>query len=422
MPTKDSAGWVLSVTELNRYIGGMVRDDPLLTSIRLRGQVSGFHASAAGHWYFDLKEGSFTFPVVLFRQSAQRQSFRPRNGDQIIAHGNVSVYENECRVQLVADAVRPEGVGLLWQRFEELKRRLAAEGLFDPERKRVLPLRPRRLAVVTSETGAVLHDICTVSARRDPSVPLVLVPSPVQGEGAAEAIAEAIGRAARLPQVDVLIVGRGGGSMEDLWCFNEECVARAIAACPVPVISAVGHETDFTIADFAADVRAATPSNAAELAVPDRSETFAAFALMRQRLNTAAMAAIGGRQALLKEARIRLRQAGPEHRLREQQGHAAQLRLRLNAAAPRLLTPLRQQAAMGAYRLDSAMDQRLNTAEQQLARARARLEALNPSRVLELGYALVTAGPQVITRAAGAPDKLTLRFADGTVDVERRKP
>ncbi|MBR6027741.1 MAG: exodeoxyribonuclease VII large subunit [Clostridia bacterium] len=419
MPVRDSAGWILSVTELNRYISGLVRDDALLKGIRLRGQVSGIHFSAAGHWYFDLKEDSHTIPVVVFRQSAQRQSFRPRNGDQLIVHGDVSVYENECRVQLVADSLRPEGVGLLWQRFEALKQQLTQEGLFDRSRKRPLPARPRRIAIVTSETGAVLHDICTVAARRDPGIPLALVPAPVQGEGAAEGLVTALRKAAALPGVDVVIIGRGGGSMEDLWCFNEEILARAIAACPVPVISAVGHETDFTIADFAADLRAATPSNAAELAVPDRSETLAAFELMRHRLDSAARDALRQRRQALLEAAQGLERVSPERRLRELSAQTAQTRLRLEGIGPRLLPALEQRLAMSALRLDTAADKAIESARQRLSQRRNRLEALNPQRVLERGYALVTSGDRVVTSAQDAPARMRLRFRDGAVDVRR---
>lgn len=263
--------WILDVSGLNEYVSQILRSDSLLRSVRIRGEVSGFKAYPSGHWYFTLKDERCRISCVMFRSSAIRMTFRPHEGDFVILHGAVRLYEEGGGYQFVADSMRPEGIGTLYQRFEKLKAKLQQEGLFDQERKRMLPVRPKRIAVVTSEAGAVLHDICKVSKARDPGVPLVLIPVAVQGDGAAAQVARGIRLAGQLPNVDVIITGRGGGSMEDLWAFNEEVVARAIADSPVPVISAVGHETDFTIADFVADVRASTPSNAAELAVPDRS-------------------------------------------------------------------------------------------------------------------------------------------------------
>ena len=264
--------WILSVSDLNEYVRRSLAADPMLHNLRLRGEISNFKRHSSGHWYFTLKDEDSRINCVMFRQNNMGVSIRPADGMAVIVSGSVSLYVQGGAYQFYVDAMRPDGVGSLYLRYEALKAKLAKEGLFDAGRKRPLPLLPRGIAIVTSPTGAVLHDIRTVSARRNPAIPLTLLPVRVQGEGAAEEIAAAIRKAGTLSNIDVLITGRGGGSMEDLWAFNEECVVRAIAECPVPVISAVGHETDTTLADYAADVRAATPSMAAELAVQDRLE------------------------------------------------------------------------------------------------------------------------------------------------------
>ena len=286
--------WVLEVSEVNEYVRQLLQNEPALRKVRLRGEISNFKRHSSGHWYFTLKDERCRIAAVMFRQNAMRMSIRPMDGMSVIVSGQVGLYSEGGSYQITCDSMRPDGIGTLYQQFEALKNRLAAEGLFDEEHKRRLPYRPKKIAVVTSETGAVLHDICMVSRARDPGVPLVLVPVQVQGAGAAESIAQGIRRAAKIPEVEVVIVGRGGGSMEDLWAFNEEIVARAIYDCPIPVISAVGHETDFTIADFVADRRAATPSNAAEMAVPDLREILAGLDGMRQHLQTALSQHIAG--------------------------------------------------------------------------------------------------------------------------------
>ena len=389
---------VLSIAVLNRYVSRSLSADPILRSVSIRGEISGFKPYPSG-WYFDLKDADAKISCVMWRDAARRTSFAPENGQQVILHGSVGLYERDGRYQFIADMMRPEGTGLLWERYERLKEKLRAEGLFDEERKRPLPLRPRRIAVVTSAEGAVWHDIRKICAARDPGVALVLVPVHVQGEMAAPEIAAAIPRAAALPEVDLLIVGRGGGSMEDLWCFNEECVARAIAACPLPVISAVGHETDFTIADFVADRRASTPSNAAEIAVQDRADALEGLRMIRERLTRAAEHLLSVRRLALTEARRRLALCSPEIGLLRQRN-----RLRETALA-----------------LDHAMDQTLTGFARRVERQRARLEAMNPAGVLRRGYAMVMDGDRPVTRAADAPERMTLRFADGSVAVRREE-
>ena len=293
--------------------------------------------------------------------------------------------------------MRPDGVGSLYLRYEALKAKLAKEGLFDAGRKRPLPLLPRGIAIVTSPTGAVLHDIRTVSARRNPAIPLTLLPVRVQGEGAAEEIAAAIRKAGTLSNIDVLITGRGGGSMEDLWAFNEECVVRAIAECPVPVISAVGHETDTTLADYAADVRAATPSMAAELAVQDRLELLGEVAALRQQLTKNMEYRLSEEAQRLAHLRTRLTGCHPAQRLAQQEHQMDKLRTRLNTAAQARVTALT--ASVAEYR--------------------AKLTALGPMAVLGRGYALAMHAGQPVTTAVMARQagRMELRFQDGALNV-----
>ncbi|MGN0747521.1 MAG: exodeoxyribonuclease VII large subunit [Aristaeellaceae bacterium] len=415
--------WILQVSDLNEYVRRSLAADPMLRSLRIRGEISNFKAHSSGHWYFTLKDDQARIACVMFRQNAMRMSLRPRDGMVVVLSGSVSLYTASGTYQFYAENMRPDGVGGLYQQFEALKARLAAEGLFDPARKKPLPLRPKKIAVVTSRTGAVLQDIRRVAAARDPGVPLVLLPVQVQGEGAAEEIASAIRRAGGLPGVEVIIAGRGGGSMEDLWAFNEEIVARAIADSPVPVISAVGHETDFTIADFVADVRAATPSNAAELAVPDRSELLEGLRMVRRHLTKAMDAMLTDKARQVAYLARRLTAASPEMRLREAAHRLAQCRDRLERTVERPLTEAAPKLRVLRLRLDHAMDGALEIRRQQLARDRARLETLDPRRVLDRGYALVTDGDRVIaTRdAAMASPRMTLHFRDGAVRVRHEE-
>ena len=417
------AEWILEVSDLNEYVRAMLNADPALRSIRLRGEVSNFKRHSSGHWYFTLKDDRCRISAVMFRQNAMRMSIRPMDGMSVIVSGQVSLYPESGTYQVYCDNMRPDGVGTLYQQFEALKQKLQMEGLFDQARKRPLPWRPRKIAVVTSETGAVLHDIRRVSARRDPGVPLVLLPVQVQGIGAAEDIAAAIRRAGKLPGVDVIITGRGGGSMEDLWAFNEEIVARAIAESPIPVISAVGHETDTTIADFAADARASTPSNAAEMAVPDRREIVEGLRDIRRHMTDAVLGLVHQRRYELLTLQRRMEALRPEQKLSMLSARAAAMRLRLNTALDAKLPVLAHRIGMAGMRLDSAMDKQLSRPQERIERAKARLAALNPSAVLERGYALVMDGDQVVSSAKTANEMthMTLRFRDGSVEVERRK-
>ena len=415
--------WILEVSDLNEYVRALLNADPALRSVRLRGEISNFKRHSSGHWYFTLKDERCRIAAVMFRQNAMRQSIRPMDGMRVIVSGQVSLYPESGTYQLYCENMRPDGVGTLYQQFEALKAKLQAEGLFDQARKRPLPYRPRKIAVVTSETGAVLHDIRKVSAQRAPGVPLVLLPVQVQGAGAAEDIARAIRKAGKLDQVDVIITGRGGGSMEDLWAFNEEIVARAIAESPIPVISAVGHETDVTIADFAADARASTPSNAAEMAVPDRREVIEGLRDIRRHLTDAATALVQDRRYTLLTLQRRMEAVRPEQRVAALTARLKSIRLRMNNAVDAQLPAFAHRIGMAGMRLDSAMDKQLALRQEEIVRAKARLTALNPSAVLERGYALVMDGDRVVSSAdkANAINQMTLRFHDGSVAVERRK-
>ncbi|MBQ8313832.1 MAG: exodeoxyribonuclease VII large subunit [Clostridia bacterium] len=409
--------WILQVSDLNEYVRRTLAADPMLRSLRLRGEISNFKRHTSGHWYFTLKDEHSRINCVMFRQNAMRMSLRPMDGMQVILSGSVSLYAEGGQYQFYAENMRPDGLGTLYQQFEALKAKLAAEGLFDAGRKRPLPLRPKKIAVVTSRTGAVLQDIRNVSARRDAGVPLVLLPVQVQGEGAAESIAAAIRKAGTLSGVDVIITGRGGGSMEDLWAFNEEIVARAIAESPIPVISAVGHETDVTIADFAADVRASTPSHAAELAVPDKAELIDGLHMMRGHLTQAAMAQVHQARTRLALCQRHMEALRPDRQLMELRSRMQKLQARLDRCVDDRVALYPPRLALMRLKLDHLMDAKLRHQQEKVAASRAKLDALNPARVLERGYALVLCGDKVIPDAASAVPQMTLRFRDGTVAV-----
>ncbi|EES72230.1 exodeoxyribonuclease VII, large subunit, partial [Paenibacillus sp. oral taxon 786 str. D14] len=263
---------ILTVKELNRYIRMKLESDQVLTDVWIRGEISNFTHHSSGHMYFTLKDADSRIKSIMFASYNQRLPFRPKEGTRVIARGNVSVYERDGQYQFYVTHMQPDGVGSLYLAFEQLKQKLEAEGLFAPGRKRPLPRFPKTIGVVTSPTGAAVRDILTTLGRRYPQAAVILYPVLVQGKGAAPSIVKAIRTLNAMGEADVLIVGRGGGSLEELWAFNEEQVARAIYESAIPVISAVGHETDFTIADFVADLRAATPTAAAELAVPHTAE------------------------------------------------------------------------------------------------------------------------------------------------------
>jgi exodeoxyribonuclease VII large subunit len=391
----------LTVEELNEYVRKSLAGDPMLRGVRLRGELSNFKRHVSGHWYFTLKDSQSAINCVMFRSATTNVRFAPQDGRQVVLSGSVSLYTKTGAYQFYADGMEPDGVGELYLRMEALKKKLAKEGLFDPALKKPLPLLPRGVAIVTSGTGAVIHDIARVAWRRNPGMPLYLYPVAVQGEGAAEQIAFALKAMDGLDAADVIIVGRGGGSMEDLWPFNEEIVARAVAACEKPVVSAVGHETDFTIVDFVADVRAPTPSAAAELAVPQRDALLYEIAKLRDRLARAGEAAVAEKAALLSGLRRRLAEQAPEKMLRTvaERVSALETRIRLVCAA---------QLAAKAHRLDATG---------------VRLNAAGPAATLKRGYALVTQDGRAVQDVDALKVSLpfTVTLQDGWIEATATK-
>ena len=383
----------ITVSELNEYVRVSLAGDPLLRCIRVTGEISGYKQHISGHRYFSLKDERARIQCVMFRQNAQSLLFQPRDGMRVTITGAVSLFVRDGAYQLYAETMEQQGAGNLFQQFEALKRKLMAEGLFDPARKRELPFRPTVIGVATSKTGAAVRDIIRVARRRDPGVGIVVAPCSVQGERAADEIVKSIRLLNRQGQAQVLLVGRGGGSMEDLWPFNEEKVARAIAESRIPVISCVGHETDFTIADFVADVRAATPSMAAEMAVPVRAE-----------LENA-------RQALTRRL---LRSLESGQRLRRLRLEKCMASAALSDPA-RLTAGPREKTALSEKRLREAMAKRLSTESARLSELNRTLRAVSPQAVLDRGYAAVKKGGRYVSRAEQlrSRDQIELILSDG---------
>ncbi|MDY2685540.1 MAG: exodeoxyribonuclease VII large subunit [Selenomonadaceae bacterium] len=386
---------VHSVSSLNAYIKGLFARETVLQHILVRGEVFNFKRYMSGHCYFTLKDAKSALKCVMFRSYASRLRFQPENGMQIVVEGRIAVYERDGVYQLYAENLQPEGAGSLAIAFEQLKQKLSAEGLFDAAHKKPLPKFPKKIGIVTSLSGAVLRDIYHVSKRRWPSVELVLYPVTVQGGESASEIAAGIRFFNEKYPVDVLIVGRGGGSMEDLWSFNEEVVVRAIYNSVIPVISAVGHETDFTLADFAADKRAATPSQAAEFAVPDRQELRRYVESLRARLGTLARREVQTR-------RLRVEGLLQSTALSKPQLLLAGRKQRLDRAQARLL---------------ELCQKSLVTKKQALTTAMEKLEILSPVHVLRRGYSIVEKQGRPITsvQQVTAGDALTLVMKDGRI-------
>ena len=434
MPVNDQNGLtqvaprVLSVTELNRSVRLLL--EQTLPLAWVAGEISNLTVAASGHWYFALKDKQAQVRCVMFRSRAMALDFRPQEGMQVELRATPALYEARGEFQLNVDFMRRAGLGALFEQFERLKARLAAEGLFASERKRALPAFPRRIGIVTSPAAAALRDVLTTLRRRMPGIEVVLYPTPVQGEGAALQIAQALRKAGERAEVELLIVCRGGGSIEDLWAFNEEVVARAIAASPLPVISGVGHETDVTIADFVADRRAPTPTAAAELASPNRVELSARLQqLLRrltrdvertlqsggQRLDYAARRLVHPGQRLEKQ-HLLLRQL--QGRLRQAwQRRSEQAEWRVAAAAQRLpqlrpdVATLQLRRRQLQQRMQTALQRRLELAQLQLQHLALRLQQLSPDAVLQRGYSIVeTADGSVISDATQLQPEQTLRL------------
>ena len=387
---------ILSITQINEYIQGKMNADPLLVQVAVRGEISNYKCYPSGHHYFTLKDEASALKCVMFKGNAMGLRFRPANGMKVIALGRISVYPRDGAYQLYCSVMREDGVGDLYAAFEQLKAKLSAKGLFDPEKKKKLPRYPGVIGVVTSSAGAAVHDILRILRKRYPLAQVKLLPVRVQGAEAPEEIAAAIRYANTYRLADLLIVGRGGGSLEDLWAFNDERVAYAIYESEIPIISAVGHEPDVTIADYVADLRAATPSNGAELAVPDRE----ALLQNLDALN-AAMAAALNRQVKL-----------------------AGQRLDALAKSPALRSPTayferrEKDVLLLQNRLTAAQERILSTSNARFVSSVAKLDAMSPLKVLSRGYAMAQTADGQVLRSVGqvAPgDPITVAVSDGEI-------
>lgn len=386
----------LSVTQVNLYIKEVMNRDDVLTDVLVKGELSNFKAHSSGHMYMSLKDETGVMRAVMFRSSAAKLNFKPQNGMKVVAHGRVTVYERDGQYQLYIDHMQQDGIGDLYVAFEQLKNKLSAEGLFDPAHKKPLPKYPRRVGVVTAPTGAAIRDIINVLTRRFSYSDVVLYPVLVQGENAAQSIVSAIRYMNETHGADVLIVGRGGGSIEDLWAFNEEIVARAIYDSEIPIISAVGHEIDFTIADFAADLRAPTPSAAAELAVPAQSELSEKFHNVYVRLYGQVQRMLERKELELKRFRERPALLNPTVKLEEQQIYIDRLRQDFITRAERVMEQKKKELGILA----------------------SKLNGLSPLGTLSRGYAVAKGADGRVVRSAkqvNIGDEMTVLLEDGTV-------
>ena len=430
---------IYSVSQLNQSVRLMLENQ--LGAVWLTGEISNFSQPVSGHWYLSLKDENAQVRCAMFRMKNLRVSFRPTNGMQVLVRANVSLYEPRGDYQLIIESMHLAGEGLLMQQFEALKLKLAAEGLFAQHLKKKLPHFSKAVGIITSKTGAALQDILHILQRRDPSLKIIIYPTAVQGKDAATEIAQMIELANQRQEVDVLIVGRGGGSLEDLWCFNEEMVARAIFHSHLPVISAVGHETDVTIADFVADLRAPTPSAAAELVSRNQTELLQQLQYRRQRLEIALDRLFAEKQQKLRHLSLRLHNQHPQAQLRIQQqlitqlSHRLQQSLRhrwqkkaenLTALSIRLYKnplPLRlqqyeQQLAQLKVRLSSHMNLTLSLQQKQLAHLCGKLDSLSPLKVLARGYS-ITQNQQNFTirsmKDVNVGEQIKTRLPDGDI-------
>ena len=430
---------IYSVSQLNQSVRLMLENQ--LGAVWLTGEISNFSQPVSGHWYLSLKDENAQVRCAMFRMKNLRVSFRPTNGMQVLVRANVSLYEPRGDYQLIIESMHLAGEGLLMQQFEALKLKLAAEGLFAQHLKKNLPHFSKAVGIITSKTGAALQDILHILQRRDPSLKIIIYPTAVQGKDAATDIAQMIELANQRQEVDVLIVGRGGGSLEDLWCFNEEMVARAIFHSHLPVISAVGHETDVTIADFVADVRAPTPSAAAELVSRNQTELLQQLQYRRQRLEIALDCLFAEKQQKLKHLSLRLHNQHPQAQLRIQQqlitqlSHRLQQTLRhhwqktaenLTALSMRLYKnplPLRlqqyeQQLAQLKVRLNSHMNLTLSLQQKQLAHLCGKLDSLSPLKVLARGYSIAQNQQNFTIRSlkdVNVGEQIKTRLPDGDI-------
>lgn len=389
---------VLSITQLNEYIRGRMDSDPLLAQVAVRGEISNYKQYPSGHHYFTLKDEGSALRCVMFKGNAMRLRFRPENGMKIIAMGKVSVYPRDGAYQLYCTAMTMDGVGDLYAAFEQLKKKLAAQGLFDPAHKKPLPRYPGTIGIITSSAGAAVHDMLRILRKRYPLSKIRLLPVRVQGAEAPGEIAAAIGYANHYHLADLLIVGRGGGSIEDLWAFNDEQVAYAIYHSEIPVISAVGHEPDVTISDYVADLRAATPSNAAELAVPDQDA-------LRQSLDAMSNAMASSLNRQVKAARQHLTVLSASPALQSPTGYLEQRN---------------QSVELLKNRLVAAQNQNITRARHRYIAQISKLEAMSPLKVLTRGYSMVQTERGEVVRSVSQValgERIQVRLSDGTLSA-----
>nr|WP_279289889.1 exodeoxyribonuclease VII large subunit [Vibrio parahaemolyticus] len=430
---------IFTVSRLNAEVRLLLENE--MGIVWLVGEISNFSAPVSGHWYLTLKDSRAQVKCAMFRGNNRRVTFKPANGNQVLVKARLSLYEPRGDYQLIIESMQPEGDGRLQQEFEELKMKLAAEGLFAQTNKLPLPEHPKRVGVITSKTGAALYDILDVLKRRDPSLPVVIYPTMVQGDDAAIQIAQAIGRANSRNECDVLIVGRGGGSLEDLWCFNNEILARTIAASQIPIISAVGHEVDMTIADFVADVRAPTPSAAAELVSRDNSHKDQALVTRQHKLASAMRYYLAQQKQQSAQLMHRLERQHPSYQLQRQSQQLDELDIRLRRAMQRFIDTRQQAVERKHHRLQlnspvkhlaqqksrlervehkllDAMDRKLLTMRHQLSIAAEKLDTVSPLATLKRGYSITqTEQGKVVTSADDVKtgDLLVTRLANGEI-------
>ncbi|AMG91431.1 exodeoxyribonuclease VII large subunit [Citrobacter amalonaticus] len=433
---------IFTVSRLNQTVRLLLEQE--MGQVWISGEISNFSQPSSGHWYFTLKDDTAQVRCAMFRNSNRRVTFRPQHGQQVLVRANITLYEPRGDYQIIVESMQPAGEGLLQQKYEQLKAKLQAEGLFDQQHKQPLPSPAHCVGVITSKTGAALHDILHVLKRRDPSLPVIIYPTAVQGDDAPGQIVRAIELANTRQECDVLIVGRGGGSLEDLWSFNDERVARAIFASAIPVVSAVGHETDVTIADFIADLRAPTPSAAAEMVSRNQQELLRQILSAQQRLGMAMDYFLANRSRRFTQIYHRLQQQHPQLRLARQQTALERLHQRMNVAIDgqlkrtsqrqsRLLQRLSQQNPQPRihraqtriqqleYRLAENVRSRLSATRERFGNAVTHLEAVSPLSTLARGYSVSTANDGKVlkkVKQVKTGDVMTTRLEDGWVESQ----
>ncbi|BDX07834.1 exodeoxyribonuclease VII large subunit [Planctobacterium marinum] len=429
---------IFTVSKLNRFAKHILESE--IGSIWISAEISNFVAASSGHWYFTLKDARAQVKAAMFKGANRKVRVRPKEGDKVLVRGDISLYEARGDYQLIASHLEPDGEGDLKAQFEQLKARLSAEGLFDPARKRALPEKAKRIGVITSPTGAAVRDIITVFQRRNPAIEVIIYPAQVQGASAHNDLIKALQLANEQNQVDAIIIGRGGGSMEDLWCFNHESLARTIATSQIPVVSAVGHEIDFTIADFVADLRAPTPSAAAEMLSYSNDEAIKHLTSLQRQLNASFVHLLQDKRHVLQQKRHSLERLHPEYQLREQWQTLDRLTERLNRIANEQL--LRKQHQLQALnnkiqhnnpaaeikqrqqtlneqnnRLSKSLLHLINAKRQQFASQCHLLDTVSPLATMTRGYSITFKEGEIVksAKSLSSGDEVTTRFADGEV-------